>query len=61
MAKVGGPPPDAVGLILTGMFWLMPVLLGQRIPTSLDPPLSWVEWVFAGLWIAAGVVRAATE
>jgi hypothetical protein len=61
MAPFDGPSPDPIGIILTGMFWLMPVLLSQRIPTSLDPPLSWVEWGLATAWIVAGIVRAATD
>jgi hypothetical protein len=44
-----------------GMFWLMPVLFGQRIPFGLDAPLSWVEWALGTCGIVGGIVMAAHD
>lgn len=61
MAKIDGSSSDAFGLILTGMFWLMPILVSQRIPAPLDPPLTWIELGLSTIGIVAGVVQASRD
>jgi hypothetical protein len=61
MAALGGPPPDAVGLILTGLFWLLPVLVSQSIPAPFEGPMSWIEWGLGTAGIVGGIVVAARD
>jgi hypothetical protein len=43
------------------MFWLMPILVSQRIPAPLDPPLTWIELGLSTIGIVAGVVQASRD
>lgn len=61
MAEIDGPPPDAIGLILMGLFWLLPVLVSQNIPAPFDGPMSCVEWGIGTAGIVAGIIVGSTD
>ena len=56
MAKVGGPPLDGVGVIVTGMLWVALNLVGPNIPI-----VGWVEYVLGAAGVFAGIYMVATE
>lgn len=61
MAQIGGPPPDALALIVTGMFWLAPVMLDQLIPTALEQGLIVIEYGLGSAGILGGLAMTVMD